>query len=286
MTELRDAALYYARWRGWAVFPVRPRAKEPLVAGAYKAATAELEQVEAWWATWPDANIGLATGERSGVWVLDIDGPEGFASFDQLEAEHGEVPDTQWASTGKGSHLYWQCPAGHDPGRRIGVRPGIDYIGGSGYLVLPPSIHPNGREYVWADADTVIPVAPEWLFELQRPKTAPAGAPRIRAPRMRPEGVDAPEGIQDARRYLGGVVRRAVADVVGAGEGQRNVQLFRAAVWVVSVAAGLAQDASSALGDLYRAAQVAGLEDEEIERTLDSAASKGLRSPMRGGSHV
>jgi len=285
VTALRDAALYYAR-QGWAVFPLRPRAKEPLVGGAYKAATAELEQVEAWWATWPDANIGLATGERSGVWVLDIDGPEGFASFDQLEAEHGEVPDTQWASTGKGSHLYWQCPAGHDPGRRIGVRPGIDYIGGSGYLVLPPSIHPNGREYVWADADTVIPVAPEWLFELQRPKTAPAGAPRIRAPRMRPEGVDAPEGIQDARRYLGGVVRRAVADVVGAGEGQRNVQLFRAAAWVVSVAAGLAQDASSALGDLYRAAQVAGLEDEEIERTLDSAASKGLRSPMRGGSHV
>jgi hypothetical protein len=283
MTELRDAALYYARWRGWAVFPVRPRAKEPLVAGAYKAATAELEQVEAWWATWPDANIGLATGERSGVWVLDIDGPEGFASFDQLEAEHGEVPDTQWASTGKGSHLYWQCPAGHDPGRRIGVRPGIDYIGGSGYLVLPPSIHPNGREYVWADADTVIPVAPEWLFELQRPKTAPAGAPRIRAPRMRPEGVEASEGIQDARRYLDGVIRRAVTQVAYAVEGGRNDQLYRQAVWAASVAAGLGSGMGEVEASLRHAARRAGLEDHEIDNTLRSAMLAGAKNPMRGG---
>jgi hypothetical protein len=277
MSELRDAALYYARWRGWAVFPVRPRAKEPLVAGAYKAATADLEQVEAWWATWPDANIGLATGERSGVWVLDIDGPEGEASFAQLEAEHGQLPATWRVSSGKGHHLYWQCPAGQDPGRRIGVRPGLDFIGGSGYLVLPPSIHPAGRPYVWAEVDGPIAAAPEWLRTLERPrverpKVGPASWPRAH--------VEAPqEGVRSPDLYLAGVVRRAVHDVTHAGKGQRNVELYRAAVWVASVAAGLQRSLAGPMAELYRAAQTAGLDDIEIERTLDSAAARGRARP-------
>jgi hypothetical protein len=281
MSELRDAALYYARWRGWAVFPLKPRAKEPLVAGAYKAATAELEQVEAWWRQWPDANIGLATGERSGVWVLDIDGPEGFASFDALELEHGEVPDTQWASTGKGSHLFWQCPAGHDPGRRIGVRPGLDLIGGSGYLVLPPSIHPNGREYVWADADTVIPVAPDWLRGLEKPKpvstrasTVFAVAPRLGTPQTGP--------VQDPASYLRGVARAASRSVAGAAQGTRNHELFKQTAWICSVAAALNLDEGPALRDVWQAARLVGLEEREIERTLQSAMEKGRSNPAQG----
>jgi hypothetical protein len=277
MSELRDAALYYARWRGWAVFPVRPRAKEPLVAGAYKAATAELDQVEAWWTQYPDANIGLATGERSGVWVLDIDGPEGEASLDQLEAEHGTLPVTWRVSSGKGHHLYWECPAGQDPGRRIGVRRGLDVIGGSGYLVLPPSIHPSGREYVWAEVDGPIAAAPEWLRTLEkpraeRPKVGPASWPRAH--------VEAPqEGVRSPDHYLAGVVRRAVHDVTHAGKGQRNVELYRAAVWVASVAAGLQRSLAGPMAELYRAAQTAGLDEIEIERTLDSAAARGRARP-------
>ena len=276
MTALRDAALYYAR-QGWAVFPLKPRAKEPLIGGAYKAATAELDQVEAWWATWPNANIALATGARSGVWVLDIDGPEGEASLDQLEAEHGVLPVTWRVSSGKGHHLYWQCPAGHDPGRRIGVRPGLDLIGGSGYLVLPPSIHPSGRPYVLAEVDGLIAAAPDWLRDLQRPraerpKVGPASWPRAH--------VEAPqEGVRSPDLYLAGVVRRAVHDVTHAGKGQRNVELYRAAVWVASVAAGLQRSLAGPMAELYRAAQTAGLEEIEIERTLDSAAARGRARP-------
>jgi hypothetical protein len=277
MSELRDSALHYARWRGWAVFPLRPKSKEPLVAGAYKAATADLHQVEAWWTQYPDANIGLATGQRSGVWVLDIDGPEGFASFDSLELEHGEVPDTQWVSTGKGSHLYWQCPAGQDPGRRIGVRPGLDLIGGAGYLVLPPSIHPSGREYVWAEVDGPIAAAPDWLRDLQRPR---AERPRVGPASWPRAHVEAPqEGVRSPDQYLAGVVRRAAHDVTHAGRGQRNVELYRAAVWVASVAAGLNRSLAGPMAELYRAAQTAGLDDIEIERTLDSAAARGRARP-------
>lgn len=279
MTQLREAALAYAR-RGWAVFPLQRRSKEPAVAGAYKAATTDVGQVGTWWHRWPDANIGLATGAVSGLWVLDIDGPEGEASFAELVQEHdGELAETLMASTGKGHHLYWRLPAGVDQGRRIGVRPGLDVIGSQGYLVAPPSIHPSGRLYVWCDADHELEVAPEWLLTLDRPK-APRTAPRrVVLPRMRPDGVTAPEGIQDARRYLAGVVRRAVADVMAAGQGTRNATLYRSAVWVASVAAGLRADPLQGMADLYRAGLAAGLGDEEVERTIDSAAAKGAANP-------
>lgn len=279
MTQLREAALAYAR-RGWAVFPLQRRSKEPAVAGAYKAATTDVGQVSTWWARWPEANIGLATGAVSGLWVLDIDGPEGEASFAALVQEHGnELVETRMASTGKGHHLYWRLPAGIDQGRRIGVRPGLDVIGSQGYLVAPPSIHPSGRLYVWCDADHELEVAPEWLLTLDRPK-APRTAPqRVVLPRMRPDGVTAPEGIQDARRYLAGVVRRAVADVMSAGQGRRNTELFRAAVWIASVAAGVRADDSAGLADLARAGLAIGLEAIEIERTIDSARAKGRANP-------
>lgn len=280
---MMEAALAYAR-RGWAVFPLGVQSKEPAVKGAYKAATRDEVQVRRWWQHVPEGNIGLATGAVSGLWVLDIDGLEGEASFAALVEEHeGELAETLMASTGKGYHLYWRMPQGAEQGRRIGVRPGIDIIGGQGYLVAPPSVHPSGRKYRWLNPEAVPLQAPQWLFNLERPRTAPTGAPRIRAPRMRPEGVDAPEGIQDARRYLDGVIRRAVTQVAYAVEGGRNDQLYRQAVWAASVAAGLGSGMGEVEASLRHAAERAGLEGDEIDKTLRSAMLAGAKNPMRGG---
>ncbi len=59
-----DEALAYAK-RGWAVFPLRPSSKFPLIPkdeggrGCLDATTDE-QQIRAWWTRQPDANIGLA----------------------------------------------------------------------------------------------------------------------------------------------------------------------------------------------------------------------------------
>jgi hypothetical protein len=282
MTELRDAALYYARWRGWAVFPLRAKSKEPLVSGAYKAATAELDQVEAWWTQYPDANIGLATGSVSGLWVLDIDGEQGEASFEALVHEHGDdLAETLMANTGKGHHLYWRLPAGREQGRRIGVRPGLDVIGGNGYLVAPPSIHPSGRQYTWLNEHVTPEVAPDWLFDLEKPKpvsartnTVFAVAPRLGTPQTGP--------VQDPASYLRGVARAASRSVAGAVEGTRNHELFKQAAWICSVASALGLDDGAALRDVWQAARLVGLEEREIERTLQSAMEKGRSNPAQG----
>ena len=73
MASKLDAALAYAA-RGWAVLPLR--GKLPAIAkagggrGVHDATTAE-ERIRVWWQRWPQATIGLACGEPSGLWVLD-----------------------------------------------------------------------------------------------------------------------------------------------------------------------------------------------------------------------
>ena len=86
-------------------------AKHPiahLVPNGVRHATTSLVVIRAWWANAPLANPALATGEPSGVVVLDIDGGAGRASLNQLEREHGSLPLTQRVRTGSGEHLYLQ----------------------------------------------------------------------------------------------------------------------------------------------------------------------------------
>lgn len=52
--------------------------------------------------------------------------------------------------------------------------PGLDFRGVNGYIVAPPSVHPNGHRYAWARPyDLPIPDAPDWLTALIFPPQPP-----------------------------------------------------------------------------------------------------------------
>ena len=75
MRSLLDAALGYAA-QNFLVFPCLARGKEPAIAGGFHAATTNPETIKRFWRI-ADRNVGVATGAASGIWILDIDGPEG-----------------------------------------------------------------------------------------------------------------------------------------------------------------------------------------------------------------
>ena len=79
MSPLKTAALALAA-KGMRVFPLWPRTKDPLIEGWPKKATTDPNIIRGWWRS-DDNNIGIATGEGSSVWVLDIDGEEGEETF-------------------------------------------------------------------------------------------------------------------------------------------------------------------------------------------------------------
>ena len=84
-TELVNAALDYAR-AGLPVFPLQPQGKVPLVKQGLYAATTDEQQITRWWRRFPQANIGIPTGQPSERIVLDVDPRHGGqASLQQLQ---------------------------------------------------------------------------------------------------------------------------------------------------------------------------------------------------------
>ena len=121
--------------------------KHPRVVGWTTKASADARQVAAWWTTWPQANVGLATGADSGVVVLDIDGETGRATLGELAGQDPSVLDTHIHRTGGGgSHLFYEHP-GFKCGNSVRTMPGIDIRGDGGLIVLPPSLHKSGFRY-------------------------------------------------------------------------------------------------------------------------------------------
>ena len=146
MSNLAEAALGIFQ-QGFPVIPVNRSTKRPLVVWqGYQRHLPTEEQIKGWWARWPDANIGMITGRISGLVVVDADSEEATSRF--LSA-YPEAQVTRQAETGRGRHFYFQWVVGirNDAGRILGE--GIDVRGEGGFVILPPSLHSNGKRYRW-----------------------------------------------------------------------------------------------------------------------------------------
>jgi hypothetical protein len=110
----------------------------------------------------------VATVMRNGQIVIDVDGENGVRNLRSLEKEYGKLPRTWYTERGDRTrrHMYFRCRLDAVwPGE---LAPNVDTVQPHHrFAVLPPSIHPSGKPYIWRDPDgnrspKYIPEADEW----------------------------------------------------------------------------------------------------------------------------
>ena len=257
-SEREQAAHQYAEAAGWPVFPVEPGGKRPVPEHGLLEATTDHGQIERWWRSVPNANLGIATG-TPGPDVLDVDVHKGGTGYEPLRElkQAGLVPEPlaiiRTPSTG--AHLYYrgsQQRSGHLSGKHL------DYRGAGGYVVAPPSRiagctyevlrhQPSDATFDWGAAKQLLAPQPQ------------------RQPYRAPERSDGqPQSLDHLVRYVG-----ECTDHV-------NDRLF----WSACRMAEAGQE--DRLPELIQAAYAAG-EDRrgQAERTVESALRTTRGDPGR-----
>jgi Bifunctional DNA primase/polymerase, N-terminal/AAA domain/Homeodomain-like domain len=269
---LVEHALALAK-RGLKVFPLKPRDKVPLTEHGFKDATTDTAQIKAWWERWPEANIGISTGEGSGFWTIDVDANDGGeASLKRLTDAHGPLPPTVESITGEGRHLHlrWVDGIGCTT-KRLG--PGLDTRGNGGYVVAPPSVHPSGRRYVWSvDSAKEFAETPDWLVELLTTESRKTNGANGH------DGAATPAPDDKRMRAYAEAALTSEADALRkTAKGGRNQHLFEAACKLGRYAHHGVLTAGEIENALLEACQANRFIEEHGQRAYEATMASGFR---------
>jgi hypothetical protein len=181
LEKIHKAATTYVNM-GWMVFPLHSidkdgictcgnaacsdAGKHPRVQRGLKEASRDLEQIDRWFGVdAPLSNIGIVTGEISGITVVDIDigeGKFGAESWQEAIKDHGE-PNTLMAQTGSGGmHVIFKYNSAIKTASNV-LGKGVDSRNDGGYIVGAPSLHRSGGVYDWINWGNEIASLPSHL---------------------------------------------------------------------------------------------------------------------------
>jgi len=212
----------------------------------------------------PLANPALATGEVSGVVVLDVDGDHGgFDALRQLEHIHGQIPRTQGVRTGSGEHLYFAYPGIHLKNTAGKLGAGLDVRCCGGSAVTVGAVHRSGQIYDWQDGcrPDQVPIAslPTWLLErLTTQDPRPSVQPRT-----------------PHRGYAAAALASEEQQLLKASVGQRNTRLNLAAFRLGRFIATEALARGDVEAVLFDVAARLGLPLHEARATITSGLRAG-----------
>jgi P4 family phage/plasmid primase-like protien len=147
---------------GYLPIPLPLAKKGPPPSGTPNELTVDATQVDEWlegkyhkkdctkYINHSDKNIGSIVPDE--CVVLDVDGAAARETLIEMEGTYGALPRTWMSFRGNPDryHMWFRTPAGLTwPGR---LAAGIDVIYRHyRYMVMPPSVHPDGGQYRWAN---------------------------------------------------------------------------------------------------------------------------------------
>jgi len=168
ITPNSSALAQYWIEQGYSIFPVGSNKKPH---NGYKWGDYPITDISEAALRWNGGNkgagVGIITGKKSNLLVLDIDnknGVDGSASLEELEMQYGKLPETFMVQTPSGGyHYYFKY---NDCGLTIdaGVLEGVDYRGESGYVVAAGSLTKDGQYTIVSDHP--VANAPKWLVDV------------------------------------------------------------------------------------------------------------------------
>ena len=137
------------------IIPLKYREKTPVIEWKeYQHKKVSKEEVEKWFRN-KKANIAIICGRISGnLIVIDFDSEEKYLKWlTELSENLRKIVKWTWkVKTGRGYHVYFRLKNASLVPRTTRVD-GVDLKADGGYVVAPPSIHPNGKEYTFIDSN-------------------------------------------------------------------------------------------------------------------------------------
>lgn len=257
--------------RGWKLTPLN--GKKPIKA-AWQKTDCTWTEIEAH--INQGGNIGVRTGAASGVIVVDID-----AGCSLTEAD---LPETQTATSGTGTHLFFEYPEGGLGNSAGKLAPHCDIRGDGGQVVLAGSIHPETKtRYKWvaglSPADVPLAKLPAWVLEkLNSTPTKEAAPASTRSARPAAALSELHRGTS---LYGVAALTKEVGKVLGAENGERNDRLHRGAFRMGQLVHSGDLDREDAKATLIATGQKAGLEPDETERAVKNGLTAGAANPRK-----
>lgn len=136
--------------------------KHPATPDGFKSASKDIEQIKRLWAGRTGLNVGIATGQESGIFVVDIDDKEAEAELNKLI----KLPKTYTVTTGRGKHLYFKYDKNKPVRNGAHVIENVDIRGDGGYVAGAGSNHASGVIYEAVNPLESFADAPQGLYDL------------------------------------------------------------------------------------------------------------------------
>lgn len=176
---------------GFAPIPIQFQDKKPEVAWKqYQDALPTECEITQWFGQ-GEHNLALVTG-HGGFTVLDCDSAAAYDTWRQWALDHGGQAATvarlsYRVTTSRGMHIYLMLPQAtrSRPLRKAGSAAGIDIKSRGGYVLAPPSVHPDGTHYtatcgpIWSVTALSDVLPPDLLLDTERQPTAARVKPLV-----------------------------------------------------------------------------------------------------------
>lgn len=130
-----------------------------------KKATSNIEQLERWAVDYVGCAWALATGQESGVFVVEMNGELGRNAFQKLEWNKWNWEQTLQSVAGNRGYAYFRWPVGLAFRiTRKEIAPGLTVRGEGDFILIPPSLI-SGVSHAWRSPDVHVADAPTWLLD-------------------------------------------------------------------------------------------------------------------------